>query len=110
MRKLLIAPFLLTSLFAVGCELKAHPTRMDSGFESTSQKPAQILNNTKYLSVFNIIFQPTGYELLFSNNWTLPYKTQQACIRQSNLLKSDLQAKFGSDIYIHDYSCVKVNK
>ena len=38
MKKLLLAPFLLSSLFSFGVELKAHPRRIDSNVQSGSQK------------------------------------------------------------------------
>ena len=109
MKRILLAPFLLATLFSFGSELKAHPARMDSVFEPTSKTPAQVRDDTKWLSLFNIIFLHSNGSV-FSNNWTLPYKNQTSCIRNSNLLKSDIEAKFGSDIYMLAYSCVRVNK
>ena len=104
MKKLLLAPFLLASLFSFGVELNAHPTRMDSGFEPSSKTPAQVRDDTKWLSFFGISFKD------YFSVTTMPYKNQQACIRYSNTLKTELTTKFSSNLNEVEYYCLRVNK
>ena len=107
MKKLLLAPFLLGSLFSFSGELKAHPTRMDSGFEPSSKTPAQVRDDTNWLAVFGVQGRYTV------NITSFPFKSQQACKRQSELLKVGFQQKFYSlnpsnKSWVINYHCMKI--
>ena len=108
MKRILLAPFLLATLFSFGSELKAHPARMDSGFEPSSKIPAQVRDDTKWLSFFGISYGNSN-----GNNFsviTIPYKNQQSCIRYSNTLRAELIIKFSSNLNEVQYYCLRVNK
>ena len=109
MKKLLLAPFLLTSLISFSGELKAHPTRMDSSFKATSKTPAQVRNDTKFLAVFGAHFEEGVQSSPYFELITMPFKTQQACTRQSELLVNAFRTKFDDRIVL-DYHCMKVNR
>ncbi len=83
---------------------------MDSVFEPTSKTPAQVRDDTKWLSFFGIEYRLNNSSNHTFSVITIPYKNQQACIRYSNTLKTELVTKFSNNLGEVDYYCLRVNK
>ena len=125
MKKLLLTPFLLASLFSFGGELKAHPTRMDS---TSKRTPVAAVNRWYLLSYAtreekNIYVYPNSKTLIkhdhsyttigtwgFGESVPVPppsiaFKSQQECELQASRINSFYSERLPKD-YEHTHTVI----